>query len=93
MWALCAFVTAQEAAVEMTVSSTSVTQGDMLRLTLTFVNCKVKEIEPPQIKGLEWRMGPSNVFWQSTLKSQKTMREVEMSNLRQGSQNKAEKLN
>ena len=37
----------------------SVTQGDMLRLTLTFVNCKVKEIEPPQIKGLEWRMGPS----------------------------------
>ena len=59
MWALCAFVTAQEAAVEMTVSSTSVTQGDMLRLTLTFVNCKVKEIEPPQIKGLEWRMGPS----------------------------------
>ena len=59
MWALCAFVTAQEAAVEMTVSSTSVTQGDMLRLTLTFVNCKVKEIEPPQIKCLDWRMGPS----------------------------------
>ena len=59
MWMLCAFVTAQEAAVELTVSSTSVTQGDMLRLTLTFVNCKVKEIEPPALKGLDWRMGPS----------------------------------
>ena len=58
MWVL-AFVTAQEAAVELTVSSTSVTQGDMLRLTLTFVNCKVKEIEPPAVKGLDWRMGPS----------------------------------
>ena len=58
-WALCTFVVAQEVAVELTVSSTSVTQGDMLRLTLTFVNCKVKDIEPPQIKGLEWRMGPS----------------------------------
>ncbi len=59
MWALCAFAAAQEPAVELTVSSTSVTQGDMLRLTLTFVNCKVKNIEPPQIKGLNWRMGPS----------------------------------
>lgn len=59
MWALCAFAAAQEPAVELTVSSTSVTQGDMLRLTLTFVNCKMKNIEPPQIKGLNWRMGPS----------------------------------
>lgn len=59
MWVSCAMATAQEATVELTVSSTSVTQGDMLRITLTFVNCKIKNIEPPQIKGLEWRMGPS----------------------------------
>ena len=57
---------AQEAAVEVTVNSTSVRQGDMLRLTLTFVNCKVKKIDPPQVVGLDWRMGPStssNTQW------------------------------
>lgn len=50
---------AQEEAVELTVNSTSVSQGDVLRLTITFVNCKVREIDPPEIPGLEWRMGPS----------------------------------
>ena len=44
---------AQEAAVEVTVNSTSVRQGDMLRITLTFVNCKVKKIDPPQVVGLD----------------------------------------
>lgn len=50
---------AQEASVEVTVNSTTVKQGDMLRLTITFINCKIREIDPPQIPGLEWRMGPS----------------------------------
>ena len=50
---------AQEASVELTVNSTNVEQGDVLRLTISFVNCKIKEIDPPQIPGLEWRMGPS----------------------------------
>jgi len=49
----------QEASVEVTVNSTNVSQGDVLRLTVTFVNCKVREIDPPNIQGLEWRMGPS----------------------------------
>ena len=49
----------QEASVEVTVNSTNVSQGDVLRLTVTFVNCKVREIDPPSIPGLEWRMGPS----------------------------------
>jgi hypothetical protein len=50
---------AQDAAVEVTVNSTQVNRGDVLRLAVTFINCKVKEIDPPQIEGLEWRMGPS----------------------------------
>ena len=50
---------AQKAEVELTVNATEVSQGDMLRLTVTFVNCKVKRIDPPQIQGLDWRMGPS----------------------------------
>ena len=59
-------VHAQDASVEVTVNSTSVTQGDLIRLTLTFVNCKVKELDPPQIAGLDLRMGPStssNTQW------------------------------
>jgi hypothetical protein len=49
----------QEASVEVTVNSTNVVRGDVLRVTVTFVNCKVREIDPPNIPGLEWRMGPS----------------------------------
>ena len=45
--------------MEVTVNSTSAELGDILRLTVTFVNCKVREIDPPKIEGLEWRMGPS----------------------------------
>jgi hypothetical protein len=52
-------MTAQDASVEVTVNSTNVNRGDVLRLAVTFVNCKVKEIDPPEIPGLEWRMGPS----------------------------------
>ena len=57
---------AQDSSVELTVNATSVAQGDLIRLTLTFVNCKVKELDPPQIPGLDWRMGPStstNTQW------------------------------
>ena len=59
-------VLAQEASVEVTVNATTVSQGDLIRVTLTFVNCKVKELDPPQIQGLDWRMGPStssNTQW------------------------------
>ena len=49
----------QDAQVEVTVNSTAVRAGDALRVTVSFVNCKVKEIDPPVIPGLEWRMGPS----------------------------------
>ena len=48
-----------DARVELTVNSTEVQSGDMLRLSLTFVNCKVRNIDPPEVKGLEFRMGPS----------------------------------
>ena len=58
-WSMCLIGTAQDERVELTVSSNSVAQGDMLRLTLNFINCKVKKIDPPAIQGLEWRMGPS----------------------------------
>ena len=57
---------AQEASVEVTVNSTTVSQGDLIRVTLSFLNCKVKELDPPQIQGLDWRMGPStssNTQW------------------------------
>ncbi|MEC8361776.1 MAG: BatD family protein, partial [Bacteroidota bacterium] len=57
---------AQDASVEVTVNATNVSQGDLIRVTLTFVNCKVKELDPPQIQGLDWRMGPStssNTQW------------------------------
>lgn len=50
---------AQEASVEITVNSTTVSQGDVVRLTVNFINCKIREIDPPEIGGLEWRMGPS----------------------------------
>ena len=36
---------AQEASVEVTVNAT-VSQGDLIRVTLSFVNCKVK-VDPP----------------------------------------------
>ena len=48
-----------DARVELTVNATDVQSGDMLRLSLTFVNCKVRNIDPPEVKGLEFRMGPS----------------------------------
>ena len=48
-----------DARVELTVNATDVQSGDMLRLSLTFVNCKVRDIDPPEVKGLEFRMGPS----------------------------------
>ena len=48
-----------DARVELTVNATDVQSGDMLRLSLTFVNCKVRNIDPPDVKGLEFRMGPS----------------------------------
>ena len=53
---------AQDAAVELTVNATEVSPGDMLRLTITFVNCKVKKIDPPQVQGLDWRMGPLSLI-------------------------------
>ena len=48
-----------DARVELTVNATDVQSGDMLRLSLTFVNCEVRNIDPPDVKGLEFRMGPS----------------------------------
>ena len=49
----------EDSRVELTVNATEVQSGDMLRLTLTFVNCKIRNIDPPEVKGLEFRMGPS----------------------------------
>jgi len=54
-----AFAQRDDARVELTVNATDVQSGDMLRLSLTFVNCKVRNIDPPDVKGLEFRMGPS----------------------------------
>ena len=67
-------VRGQDASVELTVNATQVKQQDLIRLTVTFVNCKVKQIDPPQIRGLEWRMGPStssNTQWINGVTSSK----------------------
>ena len=67
-------VRGQDASVELTVNATQVKQQDLIRLTVTFVNCKVKQIDPPQIRGLDWRMGPStssNTQWINGVTSSK----------------------
>ena len=67
-------VRGQDASVELTVNATQVKQQDLIRLTVTFVNCKVKQIDPPQIQGLDWRMGPStssNTQWVNGVTSSK----------------------
>ena len=48
-----------DARVELTINATEVQSGDILRLSLTFVNCKIRNLDPPEVKGLEFRMGPS----------------------------------
>ena len=45
--------------VELSVNATEVKEGGNVRISINFVNCKVKTIDPPSVPGLEWRMGPS----------------------------------
>ena len=47
------------AGVELTVSRTDMAVGQSVKLSLTFVNCKPTKLVPPDIEGLEFRMGPS----------------------------------
>jgi hypothetical protein len=45
--------------VELSVNATEVKEGGIVRMSINFMNCKVKTIDPPSVPGLEWRMGPS----------------------------------
>ncbi|MEY3010849.1 MAG: BatD like domain, partial [Bacteroidota bacterium] len=47
------------AAVELTVSRTEMAVGQSVKVSLTFVNCKPTQLVPPEVDGLEFRMGPS----------------------------------
>jgi len=47
------------ASVDLLVNRTELQTGQLLKVSLVFTNCEIKELEPPTLEGFQFRGGPS----------------------------------